>query len=80
MTRIEFTLPRPYFAAGHYNPKIRAAIKQWADQHNITVDEYRISATADYKMYLEFDDDKYLTLWALSWNKPDLPNWSMIPV
>ena len=76
--RIVFTLPRPYFAAGHYNPKIRAAITAWARQHNVKDTDYTVTATADYKMYLDFADDRYYTLWALSWDSTNLPDWCVI--
>ena len=75
---IEFKLPRPYFAAGHYNVKIRASIHTWAKNHNITIDDYTVTATGDYKLHLQFKDDRHYTLWALSWDNATLPDWLII--
>jgi len=80
MTQVEFTLPSPYFAAGHYMQLIRQEVKAWAGRHGISDTEYTIQASSDrkYRLILEFDNDQHLTLWALSWDNSNLPNWLLI--
>ena len=80
MTQVEFTLPSPYFAAGHYMGLIKTQVNTWAQRHGIADSEYTIRASGDrkYRLILEFANQQDFTLWALSWDNSNLPDWLVI--
>jgi hypothetical protein len=73
---IEFSLPHDWAAQSvlHANRIITLALHDWSDRYNIPYNVKNIK----YIKRVTFDDDRYYTLFALTWNPGFRTNYRVI--